>query len=500
MTMHVHVQFRPLVLRWRHRTCRLPRVNEHRLKNVRCLASALLCAIAAHSFGQGDPGVNKRIIEIGKGQSQVWRTLEEVSAIGPRLTTSYGLDRSMDWAMAKFRSYGCTNVHLEQWGEWPVGFERGAAQSARMVAPWSLDFEFTSPSWTPGTDGPLRGKAVMAATSMEDFNARKDEFKGAWVIAASRPRGAQKTEWDTAMESAGINGIVTGSRNELVITSGNYRIEWDNLPTLRQVIVRKSDMDDIMLALKAKRDCVLEINMEQHFIKGPRKNSNVIAEFKGTEKPDEVVIVSGHLDSWDGPGSRGTSDNGTGISVALEAARILGKAGAKPKRTIRFILWTGEEQGLFGSRAYVEAHKDEMSKISAVLVDDGGSNYEGGMTCTADMEAMLRQAQAPMAGVFPDMPFEIRVAPSIPRGGGSDHAPFNAVGVPGFFWFETGKQDYNFIHHTQHDHLKYAIPEYLVQSATNSAVMSYNLACADKVLPRHGAPAAPPAGGGGGGK
>jgi Zn-dependent M28 family amino/carboxypeptidase len=302
----------------------------------------------------------------------------------------------------------------------------------------------------------------------------------------------------TAVEGAGALGVVVGSRNDLTITSGSYRIEWDKLPTQRRITIRKADMDKVMLALDTKRSCELEFEMEQSFIKGPRKLCNVVAEIKGTEKPDEVVIVSGHLDSWDGPGSQGALDNGTGTCVALEAARILCKAGAKPKRTIRFILWTGEEQGLFGSQWYVQAHKDELPKISAVFVDDGGTNYEGGLTCTKEMEPLLRKAQEPMTGVFKDMPFEIRVAERIPRGGGSDHAPFNANGVPGFFWFETGRSDYNFVHHTQHDRYEMAIPEYLVQSSTNSAIMSYNLACADTLLPREQPTTPPPTGGGGG--
>jgi hypothetical protein len=403
----------------------------------------------------------------------------------------------MTWFMDQFKAIGCQNVHLEQWGEWPVGFQRGRRQSAKMISPWKMSFEFTSPSWTPGTDGPLRGPAVPAPTSMEEFNVVKAKLKGAWLVSQTgAPRGAAATDLDTAIAESGILGRVTGSRNELVITSGSYRIEWDKLPSMRRVQVRKSDMDSIMTGLKAGRDVQLEFDMEQSFVKGPRKHSNVIAEIPGTEKPDEVVIVSGHLDSWDGPGSQGALDNGTGVCVALEAARILMKSGAKPKRTIRFILWTGEEQGLFGSTDYVKQHKDDLAKISAVFVDDGGTNYQGGMTCTAAMEPMLKQAQAPMTGVFLDLPFEIRVAARIPRGGGSDHAPFNAAGVPGFFWFETGRSDYNFVHHTQHDKFEFAIPEYLVQSSTNSAIMSYNLACAAGLLPREVPVTPPPTGGG----
>lgn len=251
-------------------------------------------------------------------------------------------------------------------------------------------------------------------------------------------------------------------------------------------------MDAILAKLDAKQEVILEFNMDNKFIKGPRKCYNVIAEIPGTEKPEEMVIISGHLDSWDGPGSEGALDNGTGTVVALEAARILCKAGAKPKRTIRFILWTGEEQGLFGSQAYVKNHKDELDKISAVFVDDGGTNYEGGVSCTADMEPMLREAFKPAIEAFPELPMKISIVSKIPRGGGSDHAPFNAAGVPGFFWFETGRSNYGFVHHTQNDRYEQAIPEYMVQSGTNSAATAYIVACAPTLLPREPKPAPTP--------
>jgi Zn-dependent M28 family amino/carboxypeptidase len=170
--------------------------------------------------------------------------------------------------------------------------------------------------------------------------------------------------------------------------------------------------------------------------------------------------------------------------VALEAARLLMKVGAKPKRTIRFIMWTGEEQGLHGSRRYVEMHRDSLDKISAVLVDDGGTNYSGGLVCIESMQPMLAQAISGLNEAFPDLPITIRVVPTMPRGGGSDHAPFNQAGVPGFFWTETGVANYTYIHHTQHDSLPAAIERYLVQSSVAAAVTAYNLACADTLLPR----------------
>src|SRR5690606_35229748 len=143
------------------------------------------------------------------------------------------------------------------------------------------------------------------------------------------------------------------------------------------VEVRRSDYDAMNSRLADGEEVHVAFELNHTFIEGPIPCYNTIGEIPGTERPDEVVIVSGHLDSWDGPGSQGTVDNGTGSSVTIEAARILMAADAKPKRTIRFILWTGEEQGLLGSRAYVESLSDEeKAKISAVFVDDSGTNRE----------------------------------------------------------------------------------------------------------------------------
>lgn len=460
----------------------------------RFTATLMLVAAGVLAFGQADPATVAKIVNEGKNNNQVMTHLKFLTGqIGPRLTASPSLQRACEWTMSRFRAFGCTNVHLEKWGEWEVGFQRGKRQVARMTSPISRDFEFTSASWTPGTKGLVKGRAVIQPTTMEEYAKVKGTLKGAWLVTRTAARrGAAPTDEQKALQDA-INaekpaGFVSGSRNELVLTGGRQTITWDTLPTEVRPQIRKSDMDAVFEQLEAKKPVTLEFDMEQEFVKGPRPLYNVVAEIRGTEKPDEVVIVSGHLDSWDGPGSEGALDNGTGTMVALEAARILGVAGAKPKRTIRFIMWTGEEQGLFGSRAYVEAHKSELEKISAVFVDDGGTNYQGGVTCTAEMAPMLREAFKPAMDAFPDLPMEIRIAARIPRGGGSDHAPFNGAGVPGFFWFETGKSDYNFVHHTQNDSYKMAIPEYLVQSSTNSAAAAYIIACAPTLLPRETPP------------
>ena len=467
------------------------------MKSLRfALALVAPLGLFATVTAQGDPQVVARIIDEGKNHSQIMKTLSEMAlGIGSRLTSSTHLDHAEQWAMGKFRSWGCQNVHLEKWGEFPVGFDRGPNGYGRMVSPFQSDFEYTTPSWTEGTNGPLRGPAIMMPKDMDEFNKVKDKLKGAWVI---QPAGMTRTRRAVAgapplpvdpvaeaMKSVDIAGTVYASRNDLCVTFGNWQDKtYDKHPMDRQIIVRKSDMDRIARNIEFGRDVQLEFNLDQHFVKGPRSLYNVVAEIPGTEKPDEVVIVSGHLDSWDGPGSQGAQDNGVGSNTAMEAARILCKAGAKPKRTIRFILWTGEEEGLFGSAFYVKDHAKELDKISCNLVDDGGTNYQGGYVGIVSQQAMFEQAFAPMNAAFPDMPEKFEVRPTMPRGGGSDHASFNSVGVPGFFTIETGRNNYTFVHHTQHDRLETCIPEYLVQSGTNHAVVAYNLACADTLVPR----------------
>jgi len=302
---------------------------------------------------------------------------------------------------------------------------------------------------------------------------------------------------------AGPAGFVSSSKDERVWTTsarGWRELSIDTMAPDPEISVRESDYDFILARYAEGIPVMVEADLACELTDGPIPVYNTIAEIPGTTRPEEVVIVSAHLDSWNGPGSQGTTDNGTGSCVTLEAARLLMAAGAKPDRTIRFILWTGEEQGLLGSEAYVESlSEEELANISAVFVDDGGTNYEGGLHCIEPMADYLAAATAPINGHFfsetdaradPTNPeagllnVNVRVRERMPRGGGSDHASFNRVGVPGFFWDEVGRAEYRYGWHTQNDRLDLAIPEYLAQSATCAAITAYNLACAPDLLPR----------------
>lgn len=461
----------------------------------------------------------ERIIDEGQNRNQVMDHLRYLTQeIGPRLTGSTRVKMANDWQASLFRSWGLKNVELREWGTVPVGFDRGPSYG-RMLIPVDREFEFTWPAWMPGTNGPVKGSVYPMPSTQEEYDAIASTLKGAWLLRPARVRadgpragvvdasgagsGAAPVDWLAKCRAAGIAGVIAVERRydaahkgEIVHTGGNYReVDLDSLPTWTDVIVRRSDYDAINSRIADGEEVIVEFDCQATFNPGPISCYNVIAEIPGTQWPDEVVIVSGHTDSWDGPGSQGAVDNGTGTCVTLEAARILMASGAKPKRTIRFILWTGEEQGLLGSRAYVESlSEEERAKISAVFVDDGGTNFEGGLQCVESMAPMLAQATVPIGAAFPDMPVKININPSMPRGGGSDHASFNAIGIPGFFWDEIGRADYMYAHHTQYDRLDLAIPEYLVQSSTCAAVTAFNVANAPTLLPRYVAPGAGDAG------
>ncbi|HYK39975.1 MAG TPA: M20/M25/M40 family metallo-hydrolase, partial [Candidatus Eremiobacteraceae bacterium] len=206
---------------------------------------------------------------------------------------------------------------------------------------------------------------------------------------------------------------------------------------------------------------------------------NVVAEIPGAVHPDEVVIIGAHLDSWDL--GTGATDNGTGSTAVIAAARALIKSGVKPKRTIRFVLFTGEEQGLNGSREYVKKHKDELGKISAVLIHDTGT----GKTLTIGLMGNY-QAREELSYVLNPLARnrEIGLAePTLREMGGSDHIPFDAEDVPSF-WCVQDPVDYDRTHHSQADTIERVRWDDLAEGAQVLAVFAYNVAELPDLLPR----------------
>lgn len=454
-----------------------------------------ISAFAASTLAGNAPtpqDISKLVAE-GRDNSRVMATLRDLCDIGPRLTGSPNLLRAQKWAVGEFKKYGLQNARLEEWGDVPVGFERGARQVGRMVTPFEYPITFTTPCWMPGTNGRITGEAILAPKTMAELEGMRGRLKGAFLVMpqAVSMRGAaaastdEQKQLEAEIAKSGIAAKIYGTRDDRVHSFGTWREKsFDKRPTETQIVVARPDYDRIVRNVEYGRKPKLEFDIENKWFKGPIKQYNVIADLPGTDLKDEVVIVCGHLDSWNSPGSQGACDNGTGSSVTLEAARILTQAKVKPRRTIRFILWSGEEQGLLGSRAYVEKHKAELDKIVAVLNDDGGTNYQGGYVATANQKSILEAAMAPTIAAFPDLPMKLDIVERPSPGGSSDHAPFQWAGVPAYFTKEVGRADYGKVWHTQYDRYESAIPEYLVQSATNHALVGFHLATIDEKLPR----------------
>ncbi len=505
----------------------------------------------------GDAASIALIMKEAKDNNKVMDHITHLTKqIGPRLTGSSNAEKANRWCASQYEAWGLTNVNVEQWGEIETRFDRGpsslklvirrnppaARPPADGAAPESAppasdepqyttlkELEFTTLAWTKGTNGVVHGPVIWMPETEEEYAKLKEsgKLKGAWILVKAPPpagrRGVQegmsstftqRLEARKSLEEGskkleelplklrvsmdGIAGLISASRDERVSTTSvpgwRTRAAAD-VPDDIAIVVRRGDYDAINSRIADGEPVEIEANLDHTLTAGPIPTYNTIAEIRGSEKPEEVVIVSAHLDSWNGPGSEGCTDNGTGSSVVLEAARILSTAikhGAKPpKRTIRFINWTGEEQGLLGSKGYVDKYKDELVKnVSACFVDDGGTNYEGGLPCTAEQVDYLAAATAPINNQFYSetdkkfMNVNIKKGGRSQGGGSSDHASFNRVGIPGFFWDEVGRADYGYGWHTQNDKLDLAIPEYLVQSSACMAVTAYNLACAPDMLPK----------------
>lgn len=464
------------------------------------LAAAFVLALPAWAaqMAPAPSATVETVIELGRTDSQVMRYLDHVTnRIGPRLTGSDGYENACAWAVEEFKAIPLENVRLERWGEFPVGFNRGPS-AGRMLAPVARELRFGTNAWTAGTKGRVAGPAVFAPTNDAELEAVRPKLAGAWVVAKSaaargterRPAAGDRAfreARDKAYADAGIAGTIRSARGELVVTGGSHRLDWNALPKTPSIQMVAEDHAAIVAEMEKGAEVRLEFDVRNWFERGPVQLHNVIAEIRGTEKPDEYVIVGGHLDSWDG--ATGALDNGTGVATTLEAARLLVAAGAKPKRTIRFMLWGGEEQGLLGSRAWIEQNKAELPRISAVLNHDGGTNYCAGIPSTVSMAPLFESIFAPVKDLDPEHPFKVRTTKGISPVG-SDSDAFLSAGVPGFFWDQRGKSNYTHVHHTQFDTYEEAVPEYQQNSAIVIAVGALGIANLPDLLPREGLRAA----------
>jgi carboxypeptidase Q len=492
----------------------------------------LLCVVALAGIGvrkgfaaaaDGDASAvavaDAQILSEVRDHSEAMQNLEYISdSIGPRLTGSPQLKQANEFTADQMKKYSLVNVHLEPWTI-AHSWTRGTAR-ARIVAPAEHPLTIASAGWSEGTKGAVRGPVVyFDAKTKADFDKYRGKLKGAIVIAQEptslsppKPEDANE-EYVRAMQAPPpMKGQpaapspfaafieVARARNEFFRQEGVAAVLRDSnkphgLLNMTGIGGEKFDIGAIPTAfitgegyrmiwrLLQHGPVTMEIEMTNTLSDKPVEVYNTVGEIRGSEKPDEVVILGAHLDSWDlGTGS---TDNGTGSAAVLEAARTLAKLGLKPKRTIRFVLFTGEEEGLVGSKMYVQAHKNELDKISAVLVHDTGTGkvLTIGLHDNYQDRELVDQVLAPLT--------ELKLLePSLRRTFGTDHASFDDAGVPGFWCIQNGAE-YSKTHHSQSDTFDKVWKDDLNQGAQLLAAWAYNTAQLPEMLPRRPLPYQP---------
>ena len=453
------------------------------------------------------------IISQAMDHSEVMKNLEYLAdVIGPRLTGSSAMRKANDWTAERFKAYGLTAA-LEPW-DFGVTWERGTA-TARLLAPFQRNVIAESWAWTAGNGGrPAAGPVVMVnVSSPESLAVYRPKMKGAWLMASApaniwnpdgppmtaadsaamreRFRGRVRQPGDTSAEAmarrrqfqtdlpyllkqAGALGRLTdGAKEQALMTMSGSPYSVSPLPNL---VISHEDYAQFARLIANGITPRFEAAITNTLGTKPVQQWNTVAEIRGSEKPGEVVILGAHLDSWDL--GTGTTDNGTGSMVVLEAARAIAQSGLHPKRTIRFILFSGEEEGLLGSAAYAAQHAATADSIQAVLVLDNGT----GMVTGQALQGRSQDSQlwtdllAPVASLGAK---SVRDA----NKGGTDHLSFIPYGVPGWNFDQEGR-GYNHTHHSQVDTYDHAVPGDLQQASAVMAVTAYELANLPTLLPR----------------
>jgi hypothetical protein len=297
-----------------------------------------------------------------------------------------------------------------------------------------------------------------------------------------RAFGAFRRELADFLRTEGAAVILhdSGKPHGLLVMSGGWRGNEradaaDPLPSLYVAHEHYALLYRLATRTPAVRTRV-EIEVTNKLNPGPIAVYNTVGEIRGREKPDEFVVVGAHLDSWDL--AQGTTDNGTGSAIVLEAARLLAKSGVQPKRTIRFVLFSGEEQGLHGSKAYVKQHQDEMPRTSMCLVHDTGTGRITGLGLQG--RAKVKPVLEPELVALKDVGITDINLRSM---GGSDHLSFEQAGVPGFA-FQQDMSEYGYTHHTQTDTFDKAKEAELIQGTQAMAVIARRVADLPDLLPR----------------
>ncbi len=513
-------------------------------RTILLVASAVaVLATTMPAQEQIDDDMVWRIRREAMERSQILNTLHMLTDVyGPRLTGSPNAKAAGDWVVKRAGEWGLKNAHLEPWDFGHPGW-LNERTSAFIVSPVKDSLVVEALAWTPGTTGPVTASVVQLAdpgrVTKEQlaafFDANRAKVKGKIVMlgaltkvpvtinktALRREDADLRAQYDpTNPTSSGRGGPapatptpdrnlltanqVTEEINQFLVTAGavarlndagrdhgqirafNNRT-FDVSKAVPTLVVRNEDYGRMSRLLADGTEVQLELNIVNRSYPEGRTSYNVVAEIPGSDQAQEVVMLGGHLDSWHA--ATGATDNAIGCAVMLEAIRILQAAGARPRRTIRVALWTGEEQGLLGSQAYVKEHfgtfenpKPDYANFAGYFNIDSGTGRARGMTVFGPPEAaaILRAAIAPFAdsGVMGATTTRSRSR------GGSDHTSFNEAGLPGIGVQQDPIEYGTYTWHTNLDTYERIIETDAQQSAMAIAAAVYHLAMRDEKLPR----------------
>jgi acetylornithine deacetylase/succinyl-diaminopimelate desuccinylase-like protein len=500
---------------------------------------SIFISLTTPSFAQRD--VVEKIIEIGKTDNQTMQHLDVLcNRFGGRLIGSDAYENSAEWAASKFKEWGM-QVQMDEAGTVPVGFNRGP-WFGKLLAENGMDLHFATPSYTSGTKGLQTGHVLLEPKTQEEFNRMKGRLKGAWVLITGKSDGwpidfshkanhrrdsliaanieIRKKNHDIEaendkigdslpkkeiiklndepalfykqMKDAGILGIIQSAPIPIRVLYDRKNIDsltFETLPTLPDIKLDEHQYATIEQMAKERRNFFLEFDIRNHFKPGPIRYYNVIGVIPGTKYPDEYVIMGGHLDAYD-VGTGGV-DDGSGATPAMEAARLIMKAGGKPKRTVLVFLFAGEEFGLLGSKSWVNRNPEKLSKISNMFNRDGGPTVANSLSVPDAWKEDFEKICEPLSGINPDFPFTITKREPRPRpkaAWGTDSGSFAIEGVPTLTFGTEDTKGYNFnygeIWHTERDLYNKSIPEYQEHTSIVTAIVVLGVANLDHLLPK----------------
>jgi len=433
--------------------------------------------------GPSEDGTLPALVKIaGEGamNSHAFEFLADLSDnIGARVTGSPAERKAEEWGAVKMKSIGLENVHAEKYKIWK-GWTRGTAD-AEILTPVHHKLHVDAMGWTGST--PAGGsEADLVAVNLYDLdneirNVARLKGKVAIVVAKGQPNrsGLQLfIHFADFLRAAGPAGVLAviggqgGGRSAGMNLTHTGILGFDADFAIPVVSMTAEDQGQLERFLDRGITPRVRFNVQNTFSNGPVEAANVVGEIRGTEHPEQILVVGGHLDSWDL--AEGTTDNGSGTATVLGAAEAIVHSGERPRRTIRFVLFTGEEQGLDGSIAYVKQHQSEMANHLGDLVLDAGQGPVKGfqMGGRDDLVPVFQPFANSLANIRP-----IEVDDKVESG--TDTLPFSIAGLPGIN-MDQDASEYRFTHHSAADALEAQKPDVLTQNSTLMALAAFWIA------------------------